>query len=164
MQKESHMFSGLIVPLSANPETAARLYYITKEANGGRTTWKESSFLYELENENNFYLGYEIEGEIVGYIGCMRILDELSINNFAVLPHQRRQGIGLLLLTEMIRMNVAAGVRHFYLEVRVSNESAISLYEKVGFEKISFRKEYYVDPVEDAYVFYKQEPDLEVDK
>lgn len=152
---EDELVSATIVPLTeANFETAKALYEVTLAANKEETTWSIASFQYELENENNFYLGYVKDGEIVGYIGCSFVFDEASINNFGVLPSHMKKGIGTALMEALIEAMKEKGVRYIYLEVRISNEPAISLYKKVGFEQIAYRKKYYTSPVEDAYVLY----------
>ena len=47
------------------------------------------------------------------------------------------------------------GVKEIFVEVRTTNESAIALYKKFGFETISVRKKYYSAPVCDGYVMRK---------
>lgn len=154
----NYVENGKIIEL--NRENAEELYHITLAANNGHTTWTPHSFQYELENDHYFYLGFQVEGKLAGYIGCMLIADEISINNFAVLPQYGQHGIGTLLLERTIQAGIEKGAPHFILEVRVSNQRAISLYKKMGFQKISFRRDYYTEPVEDALVLYlhKEEP------
>lgn len=129
------------------------LLTICLDANGGGTTWKLSSFESELANDFNVYLGYERDGELVGFIGCSLLFDNLSVNNFAVSSHCKQQGIGQQLLQTLLEYAQEKGVENFILEVRTSNKPAISLYKKYGFTEIDKRKNYYEQPVEDAYVF-----------
>lgn len=136
-------------------EDAAAIHEINLAANGGQTTWKLSSFEGELDNPINHYIGYEVAGELVGFIGCSFIFDELAVNNFAVSPAHKRQGIGQKLLEALLTLAKEQGARIFHLEVRVSNRPAISLYEKFGFVQIDRRKNYYEQPVEDAFIFQK---------
>lgn len=76
--------------------------------------------------------------------------------SIAVLPGYRRRGIGSALLAETIRvMRDVYRVEAIYLEVRVSNRPAISLYEKFGFRKARVIRGYYSDG-EDAYVMVKR--------
>lgn len=135
-----------------DPRTAEVLYRITFEANQGQTTWKVSSFQMELSEKNNLYLGYQIDEQLVGYIGCQIVLDEMSINNFAVLPTYKKRGIGTALLEQLVAICEQKSVCNFYLEVRVSNLAAISLYKRAGFKQIALRKDYYQKPKEDAYI------------
>jgi ribosomal-protein-alanine N-acetyltransferase len=76
--------------------------------------------------------------------------------SIAVLPEYRKKGIGTALLNEAInRMKNNYGTEAVYLEVRVSNKDAISLYKKMGFEEVRIIKEYYRNG-EDAYVMVKK--------
>lgn len=132
---------------------AEELYHICLDANEGETTWKLSSFEGELDNPYNVYLGYESDGRLAGFIGCSLLFDSLAINNFAVSKQHQRQGIGEKLLVSLLEYGKEKGAENFILEVRVSNKPAIALYQKHGFVEIDRRKNYYEQPVEDAYIF-----------
>lgn len=152
---------SLVVLDGTTPDAAEALHQITLEANGGKTTWKVSSFQAELVDPHTLYLGYQDAGQLVGYIGSMLVLDEASINNFAVLPSFKKRGIGTALMRQLLVCCKERDIQTVFLEVRVSNEAAISLYRKFGFEKVAFRKEYYVDPVEDADLFQLRVTDID---
>ena len=64
----------------------------------------------------------------------------------------RKCGMGHRLMKEMIRMCVEDNVEKIFLEVRESNDTAISMYESLGFDEISRRKDYYKKPTEDAVI------------
>jgi len=98
-----------------------------------------------LEDEHK-YLVAKDEEKIIGYIGIEKILDEEHIINMAVHPDYRGKGIGKRLMQHVLNDEDV-----FFLEVRVSNESAKKVYEKYGFNVISTRKAYYADG-EDAHV------------
>lgn len=132
---------------------AEAILAICLDANAGETTWKLSSFERDLENIYNVYLGYEEADTLVGFIGCSLMFETLAINNFAVLSSYKRQGIGEKLLQGLLAYGKEKGVENFILEVRVSNEAAIALYKKYDFVQIDIRKNYYEQPVEDAYIF-----------
>lgn len=134
-------------------EDAEQVYAICLDANNHETTWKLSSFQGELANVYNVYLGYEVAGQLVGFIGGSLMFESLAVNNFAVSSTYKRQGIGFALLQAFITYATEKGVEDFILEVRVSNKPAITMYEKVGFVQIDCRKNYYEKPVEDAYIF-----------
>ena len=68
------------------------------------------------------------------------------------MPERRGEGIGRRLLRESISVAASRGTRSLYLEVRESNDVARRLYEKVGFNVVGVRKQYYAEPVEDAIV------------
>src|SRR5216683_3224520 len=85
------------------------------------------------------------------------VLDELHINNLAVLPAYRRAGIGSALLTHVLDEGARMGARRATLEVRRSNEAARQLYERFGFSVVGVRQGYYSNPVEDALVLWREE-------
>ncbi len=144
---------SVVILNGENPTIAQSLYDVTVAANNGQTTWKVSSFQTELSDSNHLYLGYYKEDSLVGYIGCQIILDEMSINNFAVHSDYKQQGIGTDLIKQLLAVCEEKEIRFFYLEVRVSNQAAIHLYKKMGFEEVALRKDYYQQPKEDAYIF-----------
>ena len=80
---------------------------------------------------------------------------DTDILSVAVRPSFRRFGIGKMLMDNIIVTADKKGVTDVFLEVRKSNISAISLYEKTGFEKIGERKNFYDLPREDAVLMKK---------
>ena len=113
-------------------------------------------YLAELENRDVSccYLAHDRQDQAVGFVSFWRILDELHINNLAVLPGYRRTGIASALLTHALAEGVRKGARRATLEVRRSNEPARCLYERFGFAVKSVRLGYYTAPVEDALVLW----------
>jgi len=91
--------------------------------------------------------------KIVGYAFIWIIDDEIHLNNFAIHPEFRRKGLGLKLISFIF--DELHNYRVIFLEVRISNHSAISLYQKVGFRELLRRKGYYSDG-EDAIVMQKK--------
>ena len=90
--------------------------------------------------------------EVAGYSVSDVVLDEGALDNLAVTAEKRGQGAGTMLLQNVLEDARNKGVKQFFLEVRKSNEKALKLYEKAGFTRLSVRKAYYQDPVEDAIV------------
>ena len=88
-------------------------------------------------------------GQVLGYAGLHVVLDEGYIDNVAVRPDCRRQGIGARLLEVFCRFG-QAHLAFLTLEVRPSNAAAVALYEKHGFQEAGRRKDYYTEPTEDA--------------
>jgi ribosomal-protein-alanine N-acetyltransferase len=78
------------------------------------------------------------------------IEDEAHVATFAVHKDFRHAGIGWRLLLHALKESHQDGATHGFLEVRASNQSAIDLYDKFGFETVNVRKKYYADNNEDA--------------
>lgn len=87
-------------------------------------------------------------------LGCLwSILEEAHITLLGVDPVYRRQGLGQLLLYVLLASAQQRGLERATLEVRVSNQSAIALYEQFGFRRAGCRKHYYPDD-EDALILW----------
>ena len=114
--------------------------------------WSEQGFLDAISMEQNIFLVAEDAGEICGYIGMYQALDEGEITNVAVSPEKRNAGIGWKLMQAALETAKEQGISRVVLEVRVSNASAIHLYEKCGFANCGIRKGFYDFPKEDAYI------------
>lgn len=112
--------------------------------------WSEDSLRGELWNDSAVIIAAEGEdGTVLGYAGLQTVLDEGYINNVAVDPQYRRQGVADELVSAFVRFG-RARLAFLTLEVRASNTPAISLYAKHGFVEAGRRKNYYDDPKEDA--------------
>jgi [ribosomal protein S18]-alanine N-acetyltransferase len=120
--------------------------------------WTRAMYLSELENRKVAFcfLVRDDAGRCVGFCSFWRVLDELHINNLAVLPDERRQGVGSALLAHVLREGVRSGATRATLEVRRSNDAARSLYERFGFGVAGVRRDYYTNPVEDALILWKE--------
>lgn len=114
--------------------------------------WSCQGFLDSLKQKNTVFLAAEEQGRIWGYLGMYISLNEGEITNVAVDPMERCRGIGNLLLEEIIREAKRRFVERIVLEVRISNDSAIRLYERNGFAICGIRKGFYDRPREDAYI------------
>lgn len=118
--------------------------------------WSRKSLEEVLDNPWAFYVTAKEEGNIVGYCGAYVILDEGDINQVAVVPAYRGQGVGRRMMQVLLKRLKQAGARAVTLEVRVSNEPAIALYEALGFQTEGIRKCFYEKPVEDALIMWKR--------
>jgi ribosomal-protein-alanine N-acetyltransferase len=87
---------------------------------------------------------------IVGFIVSRLIAGELHINNVAVRPAYRRQGVAAQLLSAVLSAGRSQSARLAFLEVREGNAAAQGLYQSCGFQVSGRRKRYYNQPVEDA--------------
>jgi ribosomal-protein-alanine N-acetyltransferase len=127
------------------------------EAESFTSPWTREMYLAELQNVGVSYccLARDAVDRVVGFCSFWRVVDELHINNLAVLPTHRRQGIGRALLMSVLDEGVRLGAHRATLEVRRSNEIARQLYAAVGFSAAGVRRGYYTNPVEDALVLWR---------
>lgn len=87
---------------------------------------------------------------LLAYGGMWRTGEEAHVTTIAVHPQWRRRGLGEWTLLQLIGVARAGGAEVVTLEVRESNDAAIQLYSKLGFEKVGRRSGYYMDTREDA--------------
>lgn len=118
--------------------------------------WSERSIASEIDNPLSWWLVAVDENKVVGYIGSQTVIDQTDIMNVAVAPGYRRQGIGEKLVELLAEHLKGAGVKAVLLEVRISNAPAICLYEKLGFQAVGLRKNYYANPREDGMIMRKE--------
>jgi ribosomal-protein-alanine N-acetyltransferase len=95
----------------------------------------------------------ESDSAIVGYLIGRAVAEEGEILNLAVVPEERRHGLGSRLLEAGLDALAEAGARRVWLEVRESNDGAQALYQARGFASAGRRPRYYKHPVEDALVY-----------
>jgi [ribosomal protein S18]-alanine N-acetyltransferase len=125
------------------------------------TPWSRSMFASELAKPSSVSLGaFDSElGELVGYLVISRYVDAWHVMNVAVEPDRRRQGIAVALFERLFEVTGADGRRGYTLEVRISNQAAIKLYERLGFQSRGVRRGYYTDNREDALIMWR-DPEL----
>jgi ribosomal-protein-alanine N-acetyltransferase len=145
-----------IEPLSSPDEIDAILAI---EQASFTNPWTREMYLAELKNEgvSFFYLARDKGRRVVGFCSFWRVLDELHINNLAVVPEFRRLGVASALLGRVLDEAARFGSRRTMLEVRQSNAPARQLYEKFGFVVAGLRSKYYTNPIEDALVLWREE-------
>ena len=121
------------------------------------TPWSRSMFAGEIAKPSSVCLGaFDGESErLVGYLIVSRYVDAWHVMNVAVDPQLRRHGIAQRLLSELFARTGDDGQRGYTLEVRVSNDEAIRLYEKLGFRSRGVRRGYYTDNREDALIMWR---------
>ena len=118
--------------------------------------WSENSISGELDNPLSLWL-VAVDGDCVaGYVGSQSVMGETDMMNIAVSPDYRRQGVAAALIEELVRQLKVGGNHCLTLEVRSSNDSAIKLYEKLGFIQVGRRPNYYRSPKEDALILRKE--------
>ncbi len=123
----------------------------------GEHHWSRESFFNELSNDLAFYFcALDESDNMLGYIGTWQIMEEAHITTVSVRPKYRRRKIGEALLHYAIENCYQNGIKYITLEVRVSNEKAINLYEKYGMKSLGTRKSYYQDNNEDALIMWTE--------
>ena len=122
------------------------------EKNAFAQPWSYEGLLEELSNPLAVFRVAICGGEVAGYVGMHHIVDEGYITNIAVFPAYRRMGVATRLLKHLIRYAKDHEMTMITLEVRVSNEGAIALYEENGFDDEGIRPSFYTDPTEDARI------------
>jgi ribosomal-protein-alanine N-acetyltransferase len=96
------------------------------------------------------------EVRVAGYIATWIVVDEVHINNIAVLPAYRGRGYGSALLAHALAEAAGVGAERATLEVRRSNDAARRLYERFGFRMAGVRRDYYSHPTEDALILWRE--------
>jgi ribosomal-protein-alanine N-acetyltransferase len=114
-------------------------------------------FAGELAKPSSLSLGaFESEsGGLLGYLIISRYVDAWHVMNVAVAPDHRRRKIATMLLDRLFELTAGEGRRGYTLEVRVSNDVAIRLYERAGFKPRGIRRGYYTDNREDALIMWR---------
>jgi ribosomal-protein-alanine N-acetyltransferase len=121
------------------------------------TPWSRSMFAGELAKPSSICLGaIDLEANrLVGYLVISRYVDAWHVMNIAVALDYRRRKIATRLIERLFEVTSGDGRRGYTLEVRVSNEAAIRLYESLGFKARGVRRGYYTDNREDALIMWK---------
>lgn len=116
--------------------------------------WTREDFSISIKNENHIYIVAEEGNEIAGYCGLWMVAGEGQINNVAVREDFRQKGVGYGMLRYLLELGREKNQDAFTLEVRVGNEAAIRLYEKLGFRSLGIRRGFYEKPKEDANIMW----------
>ena len=140
----------------------SRVYEI--EVQSFRSPWSKLSLLGELHNDVARYYVAEDEGRVIGYGGMWLLFDEAHITNIAIAPERRGEHLGRYLLYGMMEAAVARGAEKMTLEVRETNLRAQNLYYSFDFTKQGFRKRYYDDTGEGAYLLWNEDLSATVEK
>jgi len=91
-----------------------------------------------------------VDNNVVGFIGVDEISGEAFVDDLAVLPEYRRQGIASALLARAETGAILRGCEKIHLECREGNAAALRLYEMRGYQRVGRRKNFYESPKEDA--------------
>lgn len=118
--------------------------------------WSIDSINYELTNPLSLWIVALAGDKVIGYVGSQSVLGEADMMNIAVAPAYRRTGVAKGLVGTLIDALRSENVHSLTLEVRVSNEAAIRLYDLLGFQQVGRRPNYYHNPKEDALILRKE--------
>ena len=121
-------------------------------------SWSYESFLNEIHIENSHFEIAVSEHRVVGFYILRCIGFDAELLRIAVDEKYQKTGIATGLMTSMLEYSYANNIKKIFLEVRQSNKAAIALYKKFGFKQLARRKDYYINPVEDAIIMeYKND-------
>ena len=141
------------------PEDADSVAQIEKDS--FTQPWSRQGFLDAMRLPENIMLVAQEDGEILGYQCTYVSFDEGELTNIAVKKSARGKGVGAHLIRSLQEKAKESGVERIVLEARVTNEAAISLYQKMGFVNLGIRKNLYEHPVEDGVIMsYTAEENL----
>jgi ribosomal-protein-alanine N-acetyltransferase len=136
---------------SLNPEDLAQAWAVEQRSHA--FPWSEKTF---ASNQGERYLNFRlnVDDEMAAFAITQVVLDEATLFNIAVDPAWQRRGLGRQLLTHLIGELEQRDVLTLWLEVRASNVAAIALYESLGFNEVTVRRNYYptTDGREDAII------------
>jgi ribosomal-protein-alanine N-acetyltransferase len=122
--------------------------------------WTKEMYTWELQNRSvcHIFVVRTSEQRVAGFCAFWLVVDEIHINNVAIRPALRGQGIGTHLMRRVFEEAKRLGARRATLEVRRSNEAARRLYERLGFTVTGTRPNYYTNPIEDALILWRDDP------
>ena len=122
------------------------------------TPWSLAMFVLELSKPSGICLAALVDDRIRGYVVCSRYDTVWHIMNIAIDHNWRRRGIATSLLERLFERADRPGAQ-YTLEVRLSNDPAIALYERFGFASAGLRRGYYHDNKEDALIMWRTVPE-----
>ena len=112
--------------------------------------WRKTDFEKEMLNSSAILKIAAQNEKIVGFVSARLITPLIEILNIGVSPEVRREGIGKILLQDVLEQSEQRGASESWLEVRASNQSALNFYHSHGYQIVGRRPNYYSDPNEDA--------------
>jgi [ribosomal protein S18]-alanine N-acetyltransferase len=144
------------------PDLLPAVLELDQQCFGG--LWTQDGYQREIDSPNSDLIvlvineasGESTDSSFLVGLGCLwSIVDEAHITIVAVHPHYQHQGLGQVLLLALLHSAHQRELDRSTLEVRISNQSAINLYQKFGFKVAGRRKGYYEDTGEDALILWR---------
>ena len=118
--------------------------------------WSEASLADTLKQKSTVIITAKKDRELIGYLIASLVPEEGEILRIAVRKEFRRQGAAGHMILELENVCEETDVHKLMLEVRESNQDAISFYKEKGFTEDGLRKDYYTDPAEDAVLMSRE--------
>ena len=118
--------------------------------------WSSQAIKETYEQKQTLLLVAYEDKELIGYLILYYVLEEGEIAKIAVKQEKRRQGVGARMLLELEDLCEDNGITKLMLDVRESNENAISFYKGYGFQEDGIRKNFYTDPAEDGILMSRK--------
>ncbi len=115
-----------------------------------KTPWSKAKFTHSLNNPNTLALLILKDTQVIGYSIALCAADSADLLNICIHPDYQHQGLGNKLFAHQLQVS---NIKEIFIEVRTSNSSAFSFYEKLGFKPVDKRKKYYSDG-EDAIILH----------
>ncbi len=147
--------AAVIAPL-AGPDDLTGILEVESES--FTNPWTREMYEWELTNRDicRIFVVRTPGYRVAGFCAFWLVFDEIHINNIAMRPACRGQGLGTALMQQVLREGQALGATRATLEVRASNRAARRLYERLGFAVAGQRRRYYTQPDEDALILWHE--------
>ncbi len=117
--------------------------------------WQKSDIVDSINSSDYIFMVYEKDERICGYGSIRLTAPECELNNIAVDICFQKRGIASKIMLSLLQSAKSLDCEKMFLEVNSENKTAINMYDKLGFEQISKRKNYYGEN-SDALIYCKQ--------
>ena len=114
------------------------------ESQNSHNPWSKNQIIESILNPTNLCYSISVNNQIIGFLMAMPAIDTADILNISINKDYQGKGYGKKLLHNLIKKLKDRAIGQLILEVRKSNQAAITFYLKYGFEEISLRKNYYM--------------------
>ena len=115
------------------------------EAKCFQDAWTKEQLISAFSRADFYGLALEIENRLIGYVCATKLFEEAELLLIAVEKDYRGQGLGGALMDAFLKDMKSSGAERVFLEVRLSNVAAKTLYERRGFATVRVREKYYAD-------------------